>query len=255
MWVQWGMFVDHRDGDGWVRRVVPVVVGLAMLSMSCGESSCRTQSQTCANAAAGTYQTCLHADGTVDYTAGGELCTCPPGNPQQCLLCAEIVIGYCRSDSAGGFADAGSDSCAATFSGAFSGTSSSCVLSILYAPSADATSVRVRSGPITGTEYVWGAEFVVRGAPAAGTFQQTQGIEGSIFVTDGNSYMLSNWEATINSGSPIGDATLQMSSVGPGVQTDGQIFYQAAHGTWTARLVDQRSQTAPQPDVNVTITF
>ena len=89
---------------------------------------------------------------------------------------------------------------------------------------------------------------------AAGTFQQTQGIEGSIFVTDDSS-MLPNWEATINSGAPLGDATLQITTMGPGVQADGQTFYQTAQGTWTASLVDMRSQTAPQPNVTATITF
>jgi hypothetical protein len=237
-----------------------VVVGLAIISTSCGQSSltpagtCHSQSQTCANAAAGTYQTCSHPDGTVDYDTGTELCTCAPGYALQCLTCAEIVTGYCRSDPAGGFTDAASNNCTATFSGAFSGTSSSCVLSIFYAPSADATSVRVRFTGITGTPYTWGAEFVAPGAMAAGTFQQTQGLESSIFVTD-DSAMLPNWEATINSGAPVGDATLQITSMGPGVPADGQVFYQAAQGLWTASLVNLRSETAPQPNVTATITF
>ena len=67
--------------------------------------------------------------------------------------------------------------------------------------------------------------------------------------------MLPNWEATINSGPPLGDATLQMTSMGPGVQADGQTFYNAAQGTWTANLVDGRSQTAPQPNVTAAIAF
>jgi hypothetical protein len=237
-----------------------LLVGLTLASASCGQSSlstaptCQQQTQSCTDTAAGSYQTCLHADGTVDYNTGAELCTCAPGYPLQCLLCAEIVTGYCRSDPAGGFSDAGSSNCAATFSGAFSGTSSSCVPSIFYAPSADVTSVRVKFAAITGTPYTWGAEFVAPGAMAAGTFQQTQGIEGSIFVTD-DSAMLPNWEATINSGAPLGDATLQITTMGPGVQADGQTFYQTAQGTWTASLVDMRSQTAPQPNVTATITF
>ena len=248
------------DGDRRAGRLTIALLGLTIVFTGCGESSlsppvtCHSQSQTCANAAAGTYQTCSHPDGTVDYNTGTELCTCAPGYPLQCLTCAEIVTGYCRSDPAGGFTDAASNSCAATFSGAFSGTSSSCVLSVLYAPSADVTSVRVRSAAITGTPYIWGAEFVAPGAVAAGTFQQTQGLEGLIFVTD-DSAMLPNWQATINSGTPQGDATLQITSMGPGAQTDGQIFYQAAQGLWTASLVNLRSQTAPQPGVTVTITF
>jgi hypothetical protein len=63
-----------------------------------------------------------------------------------------------------------------------------------------------------------------------------------------------DWGATFVSGQPIGDATVEITSMGPAVDVDGQTFFEPSHGTWSGTLVDQNSQTA-QPDVALTVTF
>ena len=247
------------SGGNW-RGTAPLVVGLALLAQSCGGSSLTTSSpatcrtQTCANAAAGTYQTCSQPNGNVDYNTGQELCTCPPGNANQCLLCAQIVAGYCGSAVTAEPGDAGSASCAATFSGPVSGMAPSCTFTIMYAPLAGVSLLSVQGGPITATPYYWGVELVLNGVLAVGTFDQTQGVRASAYLEDESLGMLPNWAATINSGQPTGDATLEITSLGPAIDVDGQTFYQSAHGTWTGRLVYERLQPA-QPDVALTITF
>jgi len=242
------VLTDPRGAGNRRGRTAPLVVGLVLLGLSCGGSPSGTcQARTCANAAAGTYQICSQANGNVDYSVGGELCTCLPGNANQCLLCAQILAGYCGS------APTGASSCAATFSGAFNGTAPSCAVTIMYAPAAGVSSVTAKGVPLAGTPYTWGANFVLDGVPEAGTFDQTQAVE-AIAVLTGDSGLLPDWVATINSGQPTGDATLEIASTGPAVDVDGQTFYGPAHGTWTGKLGDQNSQTA-QPDVELTVAF
>jgi hypothetical protein len=252
-----GVPTDPRgggNGRGAARRVV----GLALLALSCGgsslSSSATCQKLMCANAAAGTYQACSQPNGNIDYDTGEELCTCPPGNPNQCLLCAQILAGYCGSALTAEPSDAGSGSCTATFSGAVSGMAPWCAVTIMYAPLAGVSSVSAKGGSITTTPYYWGVDFVLNGVLALGTFDQTQGVQASAYLDDESPGMLPNWAATINSGPPIGDATLEITSLGPAVDVDGQTFYQSAHGTWTGKLVYERPQPA-QPDVALTITF
>ncbi len=247
-------------GGGNRRDTALLVIGLALLAQSCGGSSLTTpssatcQTQTCANAAAGTYQTCWPPSGNVDYDTGDELCTCQPGDANQCLACAQIVAGHCGSALTAEPSDAGVGSCAATFSGAVSAMAPSCAFTIMYAPLAGVSSVSVKGGAITATPYYWGVDLVLDGPLAVGTFDQTQGVQASAYVDDESVGMLPNWAASINSGPPIGDATLEITSLGPAVDVDGQTFYQSAHGTWTGRLVYERPQSA-QPDVALTITF
>ena len=247
-------------GGGNRRGTAPLLVGLALLAQSCGASPLATsapamcQTQTCANVAAGTYQTCSQPNGNVDYNTGEELCTCPPGNANQCLVCAQIVAGHCGSAVTAEPSDAGSASCAATFSGAVSGIAPSCAFTIMYAPLAGVSSVSFKGGAITATPYYWGVDLVLNGVLAVGTFDQTQGVLASAYLDDESLGMLPNWAATINSGQPTGDATLEITSLGPAVDVDGQTFYQSAHGTWIGRLVYERLPPA-QPDVALTIAF
>ena len=124
----------------------------------------------------------------------------------------------------------------------------------MYAPLAGVSSVSVNGGAITATPYYWGVDLVLKGVLAAGTFDQTQGVQASAYLYDESLGMLPNWAASINSGQPTGDATLEITSLGPAIDVDGQTFYQSAHGTWTGRLVYERLQS-PQPDVALTITF
>jgi hypothetical protein len=245
-------------GGGNRRDTALLVVGLALLAQSCGGSSLSSpptcQQQTCANAAAGTYQTCAQPNGNVDYDTGDELCTCPPGNANQCLLCAQIVAGHCSSVLTAEPSDAGADTCVATFSGAVSAMAPSCAFTIMYAPLAGVSAVGVKGGAITATPYDWGVDLVLNGPLAVGTFDQTQDVLASAYLEDESLGMLPNWEASINSGQPMGDATLEITSLGPAVDVDGQTFYQSAHGTWTGRLVYERPLSV-QPDVALTITF
>ncbi len=253
------MLRDPGGGGNW-RGTAPLAVGLALLAQSCSESSLTTSSavmcqmRTCANAAAGTYQTCSQPNGNVDYNTGEELCTCPPGNANQCLACAQIVAGYCGSAVTAESSDAGGASCAATFSGPVSGMAPSCAFTIMYAPLAGVSSVSVKGDAITATPYYWGIDLVLNGVLAVGTFDQTQGVQASAYLDDESLGMLPNWAASINFGQPTGDATLELTSLGPAIDVDGQTFYQSAHGTWTGRLVYERLQS-PQPDVALTITF
>jgi hypothetical protein len=249
------------EGGGIRRGTALLVVGLALLAQSCDGASLSSpaasptcQTQTCANAAAGTSQTCSQPNGNVDYNTGNELCTCPPGNANQCLLCAQIVAGHCGSALTAEPSDAGAGSCVATFSGAVSAMAPSCAFTIMYAPLAGVSSVDVKGGAITATPYYWGVDLVLNGPLAVGTFDQTQGVLAGAYVDDESLGMLPNWEASINSGQPTGDATLEITSLGPAVDVDGQTFYQSAHGTWTGRLIYERPQTS-QPDVALTITF
>ncbi len=252
------MLTDPGDGGNRRGRTALLAAGLALLGLSCGgsslSSSATCQEQTCANPAAGTYQTCTQANGNVDYNVGEELCTCPPGNATQCLLCAQILAGHCGSVLTAEPSDAGSGSCAATFSGAVSAMAPSCAFTIMYAPLAGVSSVSVKGGPVTATPYYWGVDLALNGVLAVGSFDQTQGVLAGAFVDDESLGMLPNWEASINSGQPTGDATLEITSLGPAVDVDGQTFYQSAHGTWTGRLVYARLQPT-QPDVALTVTF
>ena len=248
------------QGCGWNRRggTAPLVVGLALLGLGCNvpPSAGSCQTQTCANGAAGTYQACEKVNGNVDYNLAGQMCTCFPGkdNQNQCLFCAQIVAGYCGSiPTIGVNGAAGASNCVATFSGGFTGMAPSCAVTIMYAPSAGLSSVTVKGSRIPGTPFGWGADLVLDGVPAAGMFDQAQGMTANAWLS-GDTGVTPSWGADINAGSSTGDAALEIADTGPGVHVDGQTFYESAHGTWTGRLVDMSSQS-PQPDVALTVTF
>jgi hypothetical protein len=211
-----------------------------------GCSSLVCQSVGCVNSASA-YQICSASSGDTVYRFGGSSCDCPIDNVNQCNACQVQLDSYCGGANPN--PDLGSArSCMAIFSGAVSGASAECAVSLAYDAQSNAWSAATSGKLVPGTSDDWnGFTFTAAGMPATGTFDQTKAQSASTSLT-GFGSPAPLWKASYTNGVAIGTATLQITALG----TEAGTTYATPHGTYAATLDDQ---IAGQSPVSLTVTF
>jgi hypothetical protein len=234
---------------------------LAMVIVGCGGSPTVTCQTTTCSSGTLTYQICSQTDGSVSYDFGGMSCGCSGSNQAQCQTCSTEVASYCNGGTGGGGSGGGGGggngvTCTSTFSGGVTGTYSPCAVAITYSAANASWSVSTAGNAIPATGDTWtGFSMTVPGMAATGTVNQTMstGSSDQITIPGGSNPPL--WEAGYGQGQTFGTASVNVTALGPSMDLgNGNLLYQAPHGTFTATLVDQNPMTA-MPNVMQVVTF
>jgi hypothetical protein len=170
------------------------------------------------------------------------------------VLCS-IVVAVLGS-SCGKPADPVNDggTCVATFSGAVTGTVSSCEVTMSYSASSNTTLVAT-SGASVGA-YDWaGFSFTLDGRPDAGAFDQQFMRTAADSIGDSSSSSSPFWVAEHDQNNNLGSSILRLTSLGAATDLGGGTTqYDLPHGTVTANLADQNPSSS-MPAVMLNVTF